>query len=465
MSTQYHLSSSVFFRGKKMSSNFVNILLQKKNSFLSSQKIQNEYALKIKKLRQGKNKRYKHRELEQEDYLTLYNNDINKETPKNKLYISSSPQWTFALPVLKEKKKMYSRHNNNMKISIDCMKTNIPIDTTINMNVVPNKTKISFNCDTGRATKRGKLTQIEFHKEAFSTKETERKSKKIKLSSCAYLSISGTRFGQAKPNQDSYLIMHDIIKDNTFHIFGVMDGHGDTGKDISEETAKFFNEYYEQQSKENVYDLYSKQSYELIDTSFTKAKANIRSKAINSDYSGTTVNILYVINSKIICANLGDSRAVAFCTNKRILPLSTDHKPDLPSERERIEQCGGEVGRVNWASFGPYRVWFKGQNYPGLAMSRSLGDNLAQTIGVISTPEVKEFDIVQEDIRYVVLASDGIWEFLTNEKVRDIIEPYYQANDAKGGARRIVSEARKVWEVRNKMAIDDITVIILFFGK
>lgn len=108
---------------------------------------------------------------------------------------------------------------------------------------------------------------------------------------------------------------------------------------------------------------------------------------------------------------------------------------------------------------------FKGQNYPGLAMSRSLGDNLAQTIGVISTPEVKEFDIVQEDIRYVVLASDGIWEFLTNEKVRDIIEPYYQANDAKGGARRIVSEARKVWEVRNKMAIDDITVIILFFGK
>ena len=70
-----------------MSSNFVNILLQKKNSFLSSQKIQNEYALKIKKLRQGKNKRYKHRELEQEDYLTLYNNDINKETPKNKLYI------------------------------------------------------------------------------------------------------------------------------------------------------------------------------------------------------------------------------------------------------------------------------------------------------------------------------------------------------------------------------------------
>ena len=244
-----------------------------------------------------------------------------------------------------------------------------------------------------------------------------------------------------------------------------MDGHGDTGKDISEETAKFFNEYYEQQSKENVYDLYSKQSYELIDTSFTKAKANIRSKAINSDYSGTTVNILYVINSKIICANLGDSRAVAFCTNKRILPLSTDHKPDLPSERERIELCGGEVGRVNWASFGPYRVWFKGQNYPGLAMSRSLGDNLAQTIGVISTPEVKEFDIVQEDIRYVVLASDGIWEFLTNEKVRDIIEPYYQANDAKGGARRIVSEARKVWEVRNKMAIDDITVIILFFGK
>jgi serine/threonine protein phosphatase PrpC len=47
-------------------------------------------------------------------------------------------------------------------------------------------------------------------------------------------------------------------------------------------------------------------------------------------------------------ANIGDSRAV-LCRNGQPVPLSTDHKPDLPSERNRIEKAGGFVtdGRVN----------------------------------------------------------------------------------------------------------------------
>ena len=118
---------------------------------------------------------------------------------------------------------------------------------------------------------------------------------------------------------------------------------------------------------------------------------------------------------------------------------------------------------MNWANFGPYRVWFKGQNYPGLAMSRSLGDNLAHSIGVINTPEIKEIDMSNEKIDFLVIATDGIWEFLNNEKVKDIVYPYYSVGDSKGAARKLVSSARKMWEVKNKMAIDDITVIIIFF--
>jgi hypothetical protein len=37
---------------------------------------------------------------------------------------------------------------------------------------------------------------------------------------------------------------------------------------------------------------------------------------------------------------------------------------------------------------GPARVWLPNLDYPGLAMSRALGDTIARPIGVIPTPEI-----------------------------------------------------------------------------
>ena len=61
---------------------------------------------------------------------------------------------------------------------------------------------------------------------------------------------------------------------------------------------------------------------------------------------------------------------------------------------------------------------------PGLAMSRSLGDYVAQSVGVIPTPEIDVYDITAND-RYVVIASDGVWEFLSNERVAQLALPFY----------------------------------------
>lgn len=59
------------------------------------------------------------------------------------------------------------------------------------------------------------------------------------------------------------------------------------------------------------------------------------------------------------------------------------------------------------------RVWLKNENLPGLAMSRSFGDATACKVGVNAVPEIKVFDLAIED-RVIVLASDGVWEFLEN---------------------------------------------------
>jgi serine/threonine protein phosphatase PrpC len=62
---------------------------------------------------------------------------------------------------------------------------------------------------------------------------------------------------------------------------------------------------------------------------------------------------------------------------------------------------------------------------PGLAMSRSFGDRVAHSVGVSHEAEVEEFTLSLQD-KFVVIASDGVWEFLTNEDVAHIIYPYYE---------------------------------------
>ena len=49
-------------------------------------------------------------------------------------------------------------------------------------------------------------------------------------------------------------------------------------------------------------------------------------------------------------------------------------------------------------------------------MSRSLGDLVAASVGVSAEPEFYEHDMTEDD-KFIIIASDGIWEFITNEDV------------------------------------------------
>jgi serine/threonine protein phosphatase PrpC len=59
------------------------------------------------------------------------------------------------------------------------------------------------------------------------------------------------------------------------------------------------------------------------------------------------------------------------------------------------------------------RVWLKNENLPGLAMTRSIGDLVAGSVGVTWKPEIAIYKMCQED-RIITIASDGIWEVLEN---------------------------------------------------
>ncbi len=69
------------------------------------------------------------------------------------------------------------------------------------------------------------------------------------------------------------------------------------------------------------------------------------------------------------------------------------------------------------------RIYVRARMYPGLSTSRSLGDVLAHHIGVTSEPNVKVMEITPQD-KFIVMATDGIWDVLGNEEVVEIVNEY-----------------------------------------
>lgn len=110
---------------------------------------------------------------------------------------------------------------------------------------------------------------------------------------------------------------------------------------------------------------------------------------------------------------------------------------------------------------GPPRVWVKDNLYPGLAMSRSLGDFYGEKVGVTSEPEIFSYKIESDDL-FMIVASDGVWEYLSNSIAAEYVLQSFKANDRKGAASYLVDKAYEQWAKRDR-SIDDVTAIVVFF--
>ena len=190
------------------------------------------------------------------------------------------------------------------------------------------------------------------------------------------------------------------------------------------------------------------------------------------DESGTTCVLLIILGTHLICANVGDSRCIlTYSENNdpelselKVLPLSIDYKIAIPEERNRIIKAGGLVEQLKDSMgerAGPFRVFKPGKDYPGLAMSRSIGDAIAKKMGVIAEPGIIEHNL-NGGIKFIVLGSDGIWEFLSNEDVRDIGKVFYLNCEANDLCEELYSSSLIKWKC-NDSTVDDITIIAIYF--
>lgn len=208
---------------------------------------------------------------------------------------------------------------------------------------------------------------------------------------------------------------------------------------------------------------------EFIEEVVCKTNRELYGQEFDTKFSGSTLVFVLLLGNLLVCGNVGDSRAVIGSQKKEggwmAANLSRDHKPHLPDEKERIINSDGRISPMRDAQggrVGPARVWHRDGRYPGLAMSRSLGDRAGKGCGVVETPEVRERLLKDED-RILIVGSDGVWELMSSAEAVRIAIPFWKENNAKGACDKLVDEATARWKKRNG-SIDDITCIVMFIN-
>ena len=274
-----------------------------------------------------------------------------------------------------------------------------------------------------------------------------------------------------KINQDNFFIYNNFNNDSNSIYMGVCDGHGEFGHEISSflvtNLPLVLGNFFRIFNIKDISSIDNKTILPIITNSFKQVNKNLSlQNDIDCTFSGSTCVSLIFTPKKVFCINIGDSRCILGKfdgKNWEYKNLSTDHKPNLETEKERIIKSGGIIRPMkdeDGKFIGPQRVWMKEANLPGLAMSRSFGDEVAHQIGVSCEPEIIEYELHEED-KFIILASDGIWEFMPNQECLDIVKDYYNNENCKGAVKHLYKESCKKW-VEEENLIDDITLIIVF---
>ncbi|KAI3940544.1 hypothetical protein MKW98_024951 [Papaver atlanticum] len=185
--------------------------------------------------------------------------------------------------------------------------------------------------------------------------------------------------------------------------------------------------------------------------------------AIDCFCSGSTAVSLIKQGHDLVIGNVGDSRAILGTRDKKdnsliAVQLTVDLKPNLPKEAARIRQCKGRVFALQDEPE-VSRVWLPNNDSPGLAMARAFGDFCLKDYGLISVPDVSYRRLTEKD-EFIVLATDGIWDVLTNKEVVDIVA---SAPTCATASRAVVDCAVRSWKLKYPTSkADDCAVVCLF---
>lgn len=298
--------------------------------------------------------------------------------------------------------------------------------------------------------------------------------------------------GRRREMEDAVAVMPAFVagNDGVYHFFGVYDGHGGS------QTALYCKDRLHvsvadeirqtEPTTEAHWEALMTDCFLKIDVEVAamSGRKRIRSPGISgrgiesrqeeddqkvpcaeakpSENAGSTAVVAILGSRQIVVANCGDSRAVLSRGGKAI-PLSADHKPDRADEMARIESAGGRV------------IYWNGHRVLGvLAMSRAIGDGYLKPY-VIAEPEVT-FTARTEEDECLILASDGLWDVISNEVACEVARKCLAINSRKkaetspSGCTEVEAPAANAAALLTKLALargssDNISVVVVDLRK
>ncbi|XP_045200837.2 protein phosphatase 1L-like [Mercenaria mercenaria] len=256
----------------------------------------------------------------------------------------------------------------------------------------------------------------------------------FKSRNAAAYSIQGRR-----PHMEDRFRVHN--NGSKVAMYGIFDGHG------GDFVAQYAKEKLFSMVLSNVNDndeehgeILTKQILEVDEEILQHVKQQ-------ADISGSTALVAMVTSDTLTVANVGDSRGVMCDKDGKTVLLSVDHKPNETKEHQRIKDAGGFVGF--------YGVW----RVAGiLATSRALGDYpLKDKRFIIAEPDILTFNLREVQPKFIILATDGLWDCFSNEEAVQFIlerldEPHF-------GAKSLILQAYY------RGSLDNITVMVIKFDK
>ena len=279
---------------------------------------------------------------------------------------------------------------------------------------------------------------------------------------CAYQSCPGTKHGRPKAeSQDAWLVLPHVHGLRHQFLFAVFDGHGPYGHQVSASAQHFLQQHVVDSLQTNN----PAMLLEALQEAVRKTAQSVEVAPVDTAYSGTTLTAVLINSKDLLCGNVGDSRAVL---GKRVqgnwlgYELTNDHKPTVREEARRILAANGRIYPLLDSSgqpIGPERVWTAAGAGPGLAMTRSLGDRVAHTVGVVAEPELTRYTLRPED-KFLIIATDGLWDMLSSQAAVELVGAAVDS----GMTDRCCTQLIQAATARAGDCVDDTSVIVVFFS-
>ncbi|GAB1605478.1 protein phosphatase 1L-like [Argonauta hians] len=285
----------------------------------------------------------------------------------------------------------------------------------------------------------GRYDQIPEESEAEVTEKKTKASWDLRKGNIAIYAIQGRR----NHMEDRYNFINNLDETHA-SIYGVFDGHG------GEFAADFAEKVLFKNLMVRLLKIPKDEDSASMPTILKEEFLNVDQQFLDiakssMDMSGSTALVAILRNGILTVANVGDSRGVMCDKDGNTIPLTVDHKPQQVKERSRIKEAGGYI------SFnGVWRV------VGVLATSRALGDyQLKEKKFLIAEPDIYTFDLTEIQPKFIILATDGLWDCFTNEEAVNYIQE--RLNEPHYGAKSLVLQAYY------KGSLDNITVMVVNF--